>query len=113
MYDVTITVVVWLGFVKLQVRQDDQQVAVAAQQVLLGQNQALQKRRPRHGQSVAGGYTVVRSFALRCGALTKLCNVSVYMYVLPGVDHDRLVPVSPRDRAHHAHPAPLRQSQAH
>ena len=54
--DVTIIVivVVCVGFVELQVRQDDQQVAVAAQQVLLGQNQALQKRRPRHGQSVAG-----------------------------------------------------------
>ena len=54
-----------VGPVELQVRQDDQQVAVAAQQVLLGQNQALQKRRPRHGQSVAGSHTFVCSFAIR------------------------------------------------
>ena len=49
-YDVKIiVVVVYVGLAELQVRQDDQQVAVAAQQILLGQNQALQKRRPRHG----------------------------------------------------------------
>jgi len=45
----------WLftvGFVQLQVQQDDQQVAVAAQQVLLGQDEAVQDGHPRHGNLV-------------------------------------------------------------
>jgi len=38
-----------VGLVKLQVQQDDQQVSVSAQQVLLGQDEAVQDGHPSNG----------------------------------------------------------------